>query len=558
MHKPRPRLLATLTAAAVLGATVFLIGSRAATPDRAWITVLSTTDLHGNILPVDYYADRPDARGLAKVATLVRQVRRENPGGTLLVDSGDTIQGTPLAYVHNRRNNAPVDPMMLAMNAVGFDAMAIGNHEYNFGLPVLEKARREATFPWLSANSYRVKSQASPYQPFVVKVVHGVRVGILGLTTPGIPSWENPGNYAGLEFRNPVAEAARWVRHLRERERVDLVVVAAHTGVEEDLTTGEAFPAQVAHENTALALARQVPGIDLLLMGHTHRDVPGLTVNGVSLLQADAWGRRLGRADIVLTRGRNGRWQKASTQLRTLPVTDATPADPEVTRLAEPYDRETRAWLAQPVGQSAEDLSARDGYFRDTAILDLIHRVQLDVGQADVSMVANFNTRARLPKGTVTVRDIAGLYIYENTLVVLEVTGRQLREALEHSARFFGPYTPGTTPAAQIDERIPGFNFDMAEGVTYDLDITRPAGDRVQNLRFQGHPLDPARTLRLATNNYRVNGGGGYRMYAGAREVYRSSDEIRELIIDWVERHRQVPTAPTGNWRLLAGGPPPP
>lgn len=545
----------TLAAALLAGASALLVSPQAAAPDRAWITVLSTTDLHGNILPVDYYADRPDARGLAKVATLVRQVRRENPGGTLLVDSGDTIQGTPLAYMHNRRNNTPPDPMMLAMSTLGFDAMAVGNHEYNFGLTVLEKARGEARFPWLSANTYRRGSSEGPYLPYVVKEVQGVRVGILGLTTPGIPAWENPENYAGLEFKDPVAEAARRVAYLRDQERVDLVVVAAHTGVEEDLPTGEPFPAQVAQENTALALARQVPGIDVLLMGHTHRDVQSLTVNGVSMLQADSWGRRLGRADVVLTRGANGRWTKASTQLRLMPVTDATVPDPEIVKLAEPYDRETRDWLSRPIGESAEELSAQDGYFNDTAILDLIHRVQMDVGKADVSMVANFNTRARLPKGRVTVRDIAGLYIYENTLVVLEVTGRQLKEALEHSAKFFGPHATGQTPAQQIDNRIPGFNFDIAEGVTYDLDITKPVGERVQNLRLRGQPLDPARTLRLATNNYRVNGGGGYTMYAGAKEVYRSSDEIRELIIAWIEKNPQVPTTPTENWRLVSDAP---
>ncbi len=158
----------TLAAALLAGASALLVSPQAAAPDRAWITVLSTTDLHGNILPVDYYADRPDARGLAKVATLVRQVRRENPGGTLLVDSGDTIQGTPLAYMHNRRNNTPPDPMMLTMNALGFDAMAVGNHEYNFGLTVLEKARGEARFPWLSANTYRRASSEGPYLPYVV------------------------------------------------------------------------------------------------------------------------------------------------------------------------------------------------------------------------------------------------------------------------------------------------------------------------------------------------------------------------------------------------------
>ncbi|MDQ1525180.1 MAG: hypothetical protein QOE47_3104 [Pyrinomonadaceae bacterium] len=519
--------------------------------ERAWITILSTTDLHGNVLPVDYYTNRPDARGLAKLATLVRQARGENPAGTLLLDSGDTIQGTPLEYFHNKKNNAPPDPLMLAMNALKFDALAVGNHEYNFGLAVLEKARREASFPWLSANTYKTGTNETYYRPYVVKELNGVRVGVLGLTTPGVPFWENKENFAGLEFREPVAEARKWVSVLRVKERVDFVVVAMHMGLEEDLRTGEATPGQVTNENVAARLAREVAGVDLILMGHTHREVPSLVINGVLLAQANFWGRHLARADVYLERAKGGRWRVAAKSARTVPVTAATETDAEIARLVEPYDRETQSWLARVIGTSAAELTATDARFRDTAILDLVQRVQLEVGKADVSMVASFNPQARLSKGDVTVRDIAGLYIYENTLVVLEVTGRQLKDALEHSAKYFRAYEAGRTPAELVDEKIPAYNFDIAEGVTYDLDLTKPHGSRVQNLRFRGAPLDPAQRLKLATNNYRVNGGGGYTMFRGAPEVYRSSTEIRELIIDWVEHNRRVPAEPSNNWRLL-------
>jgi 2',3'-cyclic-nucleotide 2'-phosphodiesterase/3'-nucleotidase len=163
------------------------------TSRRVHIVVLGTTDLHGNIFPIDYYTDKGDNRGLAKIATLVRQVRKDNKN-VVLIDSGDTIQGTPLAYYHNKKNNTPPDPMMLSMSALGYDAMAIGNHEYNFGLKVLEKARSEANFPWLSANTYDKGSTNTHYKPYIVKEIAGVRLGILGLTTPGVPTWENPPN----------------------------------------------------------------------------------------------------------------------------------------------------------------------------------------------------------------------------------------------------------------------------------------------------------------------------------------------------------------------------
>lgn len=531
---------------------VALIGSsHPRTAGRAWLTVLSTTDLHGNLLPIDYYTDAPEARGLAKVATLVRQARKENPAGTLLLDSGDVIQGSPLEYVHNTINNAPPDPMMRAMSALGFDAMAVGNHEYNYGLKVLEKARSEAEFPWLSANTYKAGTNENFHRPYLLKEINGVRVGVIGLTTAGIPSWENPGNYAGLEFREPVREATKWVSVLRAQERADVVIVAMHMGMEADLRTGIPTPGQVPHENAALEIAKQVPGVDLILMGHTHREVPGVVTNGVLLAQANLWGRHLARADLYLEQDDSGRWHVVARQSRTIPVTSQTETDAEIASIAASYDRETRDWLTRVIGESDAELTAADARVRDTAILDLVQRVQLEAGHADVSMVASFNPQARMPKGPVSVRDIAGLYVYDNTLVVLDVAGGQLKDALEHSARFFKDFVPGRTPAELVDERIPDYNFDVAEGVTYDLDISRPQGQRIVNLRFRGQPVTPTQKFRLATNNYRVNGGGGYVMYRGAPELFRSSQEIREMIIEWVERHHQIPIEPTNNWRIV-------
>src|SRR5262245_13861092 len=223
---------------AALSFGTFIVASHGSAQSRVQITILGTTDLHGNILPIDYYKNTPDNRGLAKMAALIKRVRKESPN-VVLIDSGDTIQGSPLEYYHNRKNNTPTDPMMLGMSALRFDAMTVGNHEYNFGLNILEKARHEAKFPWISANSYKKGTDQTAYEPYIIKETGGMRVGVLGLTTPSIPSWENVPNYAGLEFRETVSEARKWVAVLREKERVDLVVVAMHMGLEEDLRTGE-------------------------------------------------------------------------------------------------------------------------------------------------------------------------------------------------------------------------------------------------------------------------------------------------------------------------------
>jgi len=285
-------------------------------------------------------------------------------------------------------------------------------------------------------------------------------------------------------------------------------------------------------------------------MGHTHREVSSLYINGVLLTQANYWGRNLARADLYLQRTGAG-WRMYAKSARTMATDDRVEPDPEVTKLVEPYDRETQGWLSRVIGESSQELTAREARFRDTAILDLIQKVQMEAGKADVSMVASFNSDARIAKGPISVRDIAGLYVYENTLAVLEVTGQQLKDALEHSAKYYKAYEPGKPLSDLVDEKIPAYNFDIAEGVTYELDISKPIGQRIQNLRFHGQLLSPAKKLRLATNNYRVNGGGGYEMYKNAPVVYRSSEEIRELIIDWVERNKTVPVTPNNNWRIV-------
>jgi len=540
-------LIQSLTILVFLLVIVFVAHSFV--PERVQITILGTTDLHGNINPIDYYTNKPDNRGFAKVATLIKRIRKEQPN-TLLIDSGDTIQGSPLESFHSRKNNMRTDPMMLVMNALNYDAMAVGNHEYNFGLKVLEKARGEAKFPWLSGNTYEKGTERTHYKPYIVKDVAGVKIGILGLTTPGIPYWDNPPNYAGLEFRDPVAEARKWVETLRTKEKVDVVVIAMHMGLGEDLRTGEASPGQIPHENEAISIAKEVPGVDVIFMGHTHREVSSLYVNGVLLTQANHWGRHLARADLYLQKEPTG-WRVYAKSARTLPTDDRVEPDGEVVKLAEPYDRQTQQWLERVVAQSPEDLTAEDARFRDTAILDLIQKVQLEAGKADVSMVASFNQQARIDKGPVTVRDVTELYVYENTLAVLEVTGQQLKDALEHSAKYYSTYEAGKTPRELINDKIPAYNFDIAEGVTYDLDISKPIGSRIQNLRFKGQPLSMTRKLRLATNNYRVNGGGGYTMYKNAPVVYRSGEEIRELMVDWMERNKTIPTKPNNNWRIV-------
>ncbi len=545
---PRPRLPALRTAALFV-ASLLLLATSVLGAERRRITILSTTDLHGHIYPEDYFTEKPDALGLAKIATLIREQRKDAPHA-LLVDCGDTIQGSPLEYVHARVYPQPADPMMLAMNALHYDCMTVGNHEYNFGLGVLEKARAEAHFPWLSANTLSLAIHEPAYAPCLIRDVDGVRVAVIGLTTPKIPVWEDPPHYQGLTFADPVATARFWVSRVRKREHADVVILAVHMGLEEDLGRSDAPPPALPGENESLALARSVPGVDLILMGHTHRNVPDLFVNGVLLAQAGRWGDHLVRADLYLEKSAAGSWSVIGKSARSIPVTSATPADPAIEALAAPYEAQTQAWLRRPIGRCAVELDARDSRERDTALVDFINRVQMDAGHADVSFASSFTLSARIPAGEVTVRDINSLYVYENTLTVVEATGAQIKAALEHSARYYRALPAGASLAERIDPSIPGYNFDIASGVTYTMDLGRPFGQRIVALKYQGRPLAPDQKLRVALNNYRYGGGGGYTMFKTCPVLWTSSEEIRNLIIDWVERHHVVPSAPDDHWRI--------
>jgi 2',3'-cyclic-nucleotide 2'-phosphodiesterase/3'-nucleotidase/5'-nucleotidase len=530
-----------------------------AAPARVEVTLLHTTDLHGHLLPWDYTTGKPDPEvGLSKVATLVRKVRAERGDKVLLVDAGDCIQGTPLAWLHNvggpgriaGGENRP-DPQMAAMNAMGYDAFTVGNHEYNFGLEVLRRARADAKFPWLSANTLKDgPSGEAAYQSYLVREIGGVRIGILGLTTPGVPHWDDGPNWSGLRFEDPLESARRWVPILRGMERCDAVVVVCHMGMEED-AAGRPRPGQMPNENRVLAIAREVKGIDAIVMGHTHTKVPSQRVNDVVLTQAGRWGEALGRLDLTFDRQEDGTWRLSDRQARLLAVDASVASDPAVEAIVRPYHDDTEAMLRTVIAEATAPFDGGDARLRDNALHELIHRAQLAASGADVSLSAMFNPRARVAAGPITVRDAFSIYPYENTLATVELKGVDLAEALEHSSRYYSPYDFGRTGAPAIDPGVAGYNFDTAEGVTYTLDLSQPIGKRVRDLRWRGEKLAPDQKLKVAVNNYRMNGGGGYVMLQRGTRVPGPVMQAREAVVEYLKREKRVTPTTDGNWRLV-------
>ncbi len=514
-------------------------------PQTKTITLLGTADSHGHILPWDYYENRPADLGLAKIATLVKQARADAPDA-LLLDCGDTTEGTPFAYYFARKDTAKPNPEILAFNAMHYDAMAVGNHEFNFGLDEMWKAKQESNFPWLAANIKQTYTNGVPFiRPYIIKELAGIRIGIVGFVTPGIPRWEIPENYKGYEFE-PIVEAAKTVIP-EVRKQVDLLMVIMHSGIDRNPDTGTAParpPADV--ENAAWELAEQEPGIDVIFFGHTHRELPEKVVNGVLLSQPKNWGISLSRADLKMSREPAGVWHVTSKHSQTTPVTAEVQPDPEITKLMEPYQTEVRKYLDTRIATSEKTLSGQYGRYQDDSLVDLIHKVQLEAGHADVSMATIFYPGVKFPAGPVTIRQAMALYIYENMLYTVEMTGAQLKDALEHAASFFPAW-----PAPQGQKlRLPGYNADSAEGVSYVIDLTQTVGQRVRHLTFHGAPLSADQKLRVATNNYRYSGGGGYSVYQGLPVLYQSKVEISELLVEYLKRTKAVSPAADNNWKI--------
>jgi 2',3'-cyclic-nucleotide 2'-phosphodiesterase/3'-nucleotidase len=543
---PRPLFAKVLKSLRPASAGLALLFPVLSLGQTTHIRVLATTDLHGNLFPYDYYSAKPAPRGLAKIATLIAQERRDNPN-TLLLDCGDTIQGSPLEIFHQtdiRKGATSSDPMMLAMNALRYDAMTVGNHEFNYGLRNLEAARKTAHFPWLAANI----EGASNFTPFTVKTLGGARVAIIGVITPAIPAWEKAENYAGLHFTDPVAAVKKIADEIRQKHSADVIIVTAHSGLDRDPKTSAPSAQDLPNENLAFEIAQNTQ-VDAVIFGHTHSELPSYQVGQVQMLQPRNWGMSLGELDLSLDKTPTG-WKVSSKTSRVIPVTDQTPADESLLAIGKPYHDAAEKYLEKPVANSKVALSAAYARVEDTALIDAIQTVELAEAKAQVSFASAFDLTVTVPAGKITVRQLAALYPYDNTLYRIQGTGKMIREALENAARYFRTCPADCSQPPLINPSVIGYNFDMASGVSYDIDLHRPEGSRIVNLRFQGQPLDDGKPVEIAVNSYRAGGSAGYTMFRGAKVLWRSSEDIREMMIQFYTNKGELPAAPDLNWHV--------
>ncbi|MBZ9645596.1 bifunctional UDP-sugar hydrolase/5'-nucleotidase [Streptomyces sp. PSKA30] len=567
-----------LKKSAVTGAGVALAGAASAPAAQAAevrkgprpakrysLTVMGTTDLHGHIFNWDYFKNaeytdaKGNAQGLARISTLVEQVRAEKGRrNTLLLDAGDTIQGTPLTYYYAKvdpitAEGGPVHPMAQAMNEIGYDAVALGNHEFNYGIDTLRKFEEQCDFPLLGANALDAKTLKPAFPPYFIKKFHvkgapPVKVAVLGLTNPGIAIWDKAYVQGKMTFPGLEEQAAKWVPRLRSMG-ADVVVVSAHSGSSGTSSYGDQLP---YIENSAALVAQQVPGIDAILVGHAHTEIAELKVTNektgktVVLSEPLAYAERLSLFDFELVFAK-GRWTVESVAA-TVRDSKTVADDPRITKLLQDEHDVVVAYVNQVVGTATETLTTVEARYKDAPIIDLITKVQEDVVKAAlagteyaslpvISQASPFSRTSEIPAGDVTIRDLSSLYVYDNTLVAKLMTGAQVKAYLEYSAEYFVQTAAGA--AVDVEKLTnaggrPDYNYDYVSGLSYEIDIARAAGSRIRNLAYNGVVLDDAQQFVFAVNNYRANGGGAFPHVASAQELWSESTEIRTRIAEWV------------------------
>ncbi|MCM0646809.1 bifunctional metallophosphatase/5'-nucleotidase [Clostridium swellfunianum] len=518
------------------------------------LTILETSDIHGAILPINYANNEERDLGLAKVATLINQEKKNNYN-LLLIDNGDLIQGTPLTYYYSRIDSSKINPVIKVLNHLKYDAAVIGNHEFNYGSEILNRALQESVFPWLSANII-LSEGGSCYtgKPYYIKTFEeGIKVGILGLTTKYIPNWENPAIIQGIRFEDPVEYAKRWVKVLKEEEKVDLVVVSYHGGFERNVETGEPTE-NLTGENQGYQLCVEVPEIDVLLTGHQHRSIYGRKINGVLVLQPGTQGLVLGKAEIV--------FEKSDSEIRIIEKNSellsikGIKADSEVIEMIKEYEDKTQEWLDRPIGKIKGDMLVRDHMTirtRDNALIEFINKVQMEYSGASISNTALFDNHALGFPSNVTMRDIVSNYIYPNTLRVIRITGHDIKAALERSASYFEQYDGKEIRANEVfsTPKPQHYNYDMWEGINYIIDISKPIGNRVVTLERGGRTIDLDKEYEVVMNNYRAGGGGEYIMFQNKPIVKDIPIDMSELIANYILERGTIEATVNENWKVI-------
>ena len=554
-----------------LSSLIFFLGcgvfTMTAKPRTVQIHIIETSDVHGCFFPYDYITRKPKAGTLARVSNYVRQLR-EKGDAVVLLDNGDILQGQPVCYFSNFVDTTETNIAARVCNYMEYDAQTIGNHDVETGHHVYDAWKKAMDYPLLGANVVDRKTGEPYLRPYTIIERDGVRIAVIGMLTPAIPSWLGEELWSGLLFDDMVESARKWVAYVKANEHPDLVVGLFHSGKNNGITNAE------YSENQSLQVAEQVGGFDIVFFGHDHTRFSGDATNkdgkNVILLDPANNALSIAQADVTLSLSK-GKWKVDSIDGHLVDITD-TPVDEDFVAHFKDFTDKVQNYVGRQIGTLKHDIHSRDAFFGPSAFNDLIHDLQLEITGAQISITAPLQFNTKLTQGPIYVSDMFNLCRFENQLYVMRLTGKEIRKHLEMSydqwvntMRSPNDHLLLLSNSTRGDQQRLGFknytfNFDSAAGIDYIVDVTKPDGEKVEILRMSdGQPFDENKWYKVAVNSYRANGGGELltrgagipRDSLQARIIWKSQYDLRHYLIDWISRQPEFNPQPGHNWKFV-------
>lgn len=491
------------------------------------LKIYFTSDLHGYVYPTDY---RDASKNNMNMGILKIINAFSKDGNTLIIDGGDTIQGSPFTnYLSGSTFN--VHPIADIMNEGGYDYITLGNHDFNYGYDYLKKYLTNLNAKCLCANVDN-KTKELPIIPYDIKTMeNGLKIGLIGFTTDFINRWERPSNLENFT----VSDTASAVKAVfdKVRSNCDILIGIYHGGFEYDLDSHTEL--SKTSENIAYKICRDFD-FDILLTGHQHMPLSGQEIHGTYIAQTPHNGAKFLELNLEIDDENN---KKFSSALKS-------PAETPNKAMYDkflPLNEEVQKWLDIPVGHldiKLEPTTHIDMAINGSYLANFINQIQLDESCADISVTSFANSIKGFNKD-VTVRDITSTYMFPNTLVILEIDGKTLKLALERCASYFDT-SDGEIKVSELflKPKVEHYNYDYFSGIEYTFDITKEVGNRVTSIKFKGHPVKYDDKLTLAMNNYRATGAGGYEFYTECEKVKEILKEMPDIIIDYFKNHNEV------------------
>ena len=566
-----------LTVALLLTAS---ITSMAETIKTIKLKVIETSDVHGHFFPYDFMEKRPLKGTLARVNTYVKKQREQYGQRLLLIDNGDILQGQPCVYWSNYVMPQDDNLSAAVVNYMQYDAETVGNHDIEPGHKIYDKWIREVRCPVLGANIIQKEQPDAgklggrptqvygELQPYSVHYVEGVKIVIIGMVTPAIPNWLTESTWKGIEFEEMVSCAKKWVKYVKETERPDLIFGLFHSGKEGGIITDD------YEEDATAAVAREVPEFDIIFFGHDHQ-VHNEWIKNVSgketlILDPSCYARNVAEAEIELTY-RNGHLVKKDIKGDIVDMRNEE-IDQQMVAHFQPQIDQIKTYIDRKIGSFERPVYARDCFFGNSAFIDLVHNLQLEISKADISITAPLSFNTVIKAGDITQADMFKLYRFENLMYILRMTGEEIRKHLEFSYDMWG--NTMTSPddhalrlneASKEDMQRTGFqyytfNFDSACGIDYEVDLTKPDGQKVRILQMSnGQPFDEKKWYKVVMNSYRANGGGELltrgagipKDSLGSRVLFCTDMDQRYYLTQEIERLGTVNPKPNNNWRFV-------